>query len=413
MSLELRSVLLVTPRWTRDGGVATHVIASAEALAAAGVEVDVLAAQVDRSESPAGVTVHPAPQLFDARASAEARLAVARTLRPSVIHLHQFDDPAALRFMRKHAPVVNSAHGYPACTSGVHYFRPGQECARAHGPGCVPNLALRGCAHVRDPRMLPAAYRRASRGVETLRRADLAVSYSSAIDRHLEDNGVTRRAIVPLFATISPASATGHAARRRVVFAGRVITAKGIGVLLRATRDVDAELVVCGDGWQLDAMRRLARRQRMQERVRFTGWLGSGPLARELAEASIVAMPSLWPEPFGLVGIEAHASGRPVVASATGGVGDWLEHGVGGLLVKPGDRAALATALTELLDDPARQRAMGEAGRRNVAARFSRSRHVAALLDAYRTARSSWELGAGRASRAPTGAGAPAEPTRT
>ena len=53
-------------------------------------------------------------------------------------------------------------------------------------------------------------------------------------------------------------------------------------------------------------------------------------------------MPSLWPEPFGLVGIEALAAGRPVVASATGGIGDWLEDGVGGLMVPPGDPGALA-----------------------------------------------------------------------
>jgi glycosyltransferase involved in cell wall biosynthesis len=104
-------------------------------------------------------------------------------------------------------------------------------------------------------------------------------------------------------------------------------------------------------------------------------------------------MPSLWPEPFGLVGIEALAAGRPVVASATGGVGDWLADGVNGLLVRPGDAPALAGALNELLDDPARQRAMGAAGSEMVAARFTPEQHVAALLDAYRRARAEWESG--------------------
>ena len=53
-----------------------------------------------------------------------------------------------------------SAHGYTACTSDVYYFQPGTECTRAHGPGCIPNLAFKGCAHTRDPRPLPDAYRR-------------------------------------------------------------------------------------------------------------------------------------------------------------------------------------------------------------------------------------------------------------
>jgi glycosyltransferase involved in cell wall biosynthesis len=161
-------------------------------------------------------------------------------------------------------------------------------------------------------------------------------------------------------------------------------------VLIRAARAVDAEFVICGDGWQLDAMRRLARRLEVSERVSFKGWLGAGELAQELADASVVVIPSLWPEPFGLVGIEALASGRPVIASLTGGVGDWLEDGVSGLSVTPGDVPELARALNELLADPVRQARMGHAGREMVSARFSTERHVAALVDAYDAARSSW-----------------------
>jgi glycosyltransferase involved in cell wall biosynthesis len=389
MAIEAGSVLLATPRWTRDGGVAAHAIASAAALARSGVDVHAVAARIDAEPIP-GVTVHPAPDLFKAHVAPEQRLGEARDLRPSAIHLHQFDDPDVLAVMQQLAPVLVSVHGYSACTSGVHYFRPGQECTRAHGPGCVPNLALRGCAHTRDPRRLPAAYRRATLSVQAMRRADLAISYSSTIDRHLAANGVARRAIVPLFATMEPARLAEPASPSRIVFAGRVITAKGIAVLIRAMREVPAELVVCGDGWQLESMRKLARRLGVAERVRFTGWLAAPELARELAEASVVAMPSLWPEPFGLVGIEAGASARPVVAGATGGVGDWLRDGVNGVLVEPGDTAALAAALNELLADPARGRELGAAARETVAARFTPERHVAALSEAYRTARAHW-----------------------
>ena len=96
-------------------------------------------------------------------------------------------------------------------------------------------------------------------------------------------------------------------------------------------------------------------------------------LAREFANASVVVVPSLWPEPFGIVGIEALAAGRPVIASATGGIGDWLEDGVCGLCVPPGDAGALARALNELLADPERQDAMGAAGKADRRARFSPS----------------------------------------
>jgi glycosyltransferase involved in cell wall biosynthesis len=395
-------VLLATPRWTRDGGVATHVISSAGALAAHGLDVRVLCARADEERVP-GVTVVESPALFDGDAPLEARAAGALDPPPGVVHVHQVDEPALLRWMRERAPVLVSAHGYTACTSGVHYFRPGEECMRAHGPGCVPNLALRGCAHTSNPLRLPADYRRAGRGLQTLRSCDLAISYSTAIDRHLAINGVEPRRVVPLFTTVRAARGSGHAERRRVVFAGRVVAPKGVAVLIRAAAEVEAEFVICGDGWRLAQMRELAARIGVADRVRFTGWLGPEQLAQEVAQASVVAMPSVWPEPFGLGGIEAFEAGRPVVASLTGGIGDWLEDGVNGLAVKPGDPRGLARALNELLADPARQQRMGEAGRQMAAARFSASQHLAGLLGAYGQARATWAAGQGGSERDGTG----------
>lgn len=387
------SVLLVTPRWTRDGGIATHVMASAAALAASGSTVSVAAARIESAASVAGVELIHAPRLFDPDASPESRLGEALASAPEVIHAHQFDDPEAVAFMRRTAPVLLSAHGYTACTSGAHFFRPGQECARPHGPGCAPHLALRRCVHTRHARGLPAAYARAGRSLEALRAADVAISYSSAVDRHLATNGIDRRRVIPLFPTIvAHAGGSGHGQRRRVLFAGRIIATKGVEVLIRAAREVDGEFVICGDGWRLAAARRLAERSGVAERVSFRDWIEADRLAYELAEASVIAMPSVWPEPFGLVGIEAFAAGRPVIASDTGGVRDWLRHDVNGLCVKPGDPRALAQALGELLADPARQRQMGLAGKKLVQARFSAERHVSALLAAYRIARSAREL---------------------
>jgi glycosyltransferase involved in cell wall biosynthesis len=425
-----RSVLLVTPRWTRDGGVAAHVVASATALAREGFDVHVLAARLELENPIAGVTLHHGPRLYDLDAPPATRVGEADSLAPDIVHMHQFEDPDVLAYLRGRAPVIISAHGYSACTAGVHHFRPGQECHRAHGPACFPNLLLRGCAHGRNPASLPPTYRRATRKLSALRAADLAISYSSAVDRHLAENRVSARAIVPLFPTVTPAAAGGAGGApgagdmaeaasvagagggredgaggdsrpgergnaggrpgRRVLFAGRVVKPKGIDVLIRAAPAIDAELVVCGDGRRLDAARGLARELGVAERVRFTGWLSPEDLAREMGEASILAMPSLWPEPAGLVGLEAHAAGRPVVASATGGVLDWLEDEVNGLLVAPGDAGALSRALQQLLDDPARQDAMGQAGRRIVEERFTPQRHVAALEDAYAAARANW-----------------------
>lgn len=378
-----RSALLVTPRWTRDGGVSAHVEASAAALADAGVEVTVAAALLESDLRPPGVRVLHAPRLFESGAGGRERLGDSLAREAEIVHLHQVDDPGLVSALRPHAPVVVSAHGYTACTSGVHYFEPGDECTRAHGPGCWANLLGRGCAHTNYRKTLPRKYRNAARGLRALRASTLAVSYSTAVDRHLADNGIAPRALVPYFPTTPVRPGRGHENRRRVVFAGRIVRPKGVEVLLRAATEVDAEFRLCGDGAQLDVMRALAADLGLGERAVFTGWLDAEGLAAEMGEASVVVMPSVWPEPFGLVGIEAFAAGRPAVASLTGGVGDWLEHGVNGMGVPPADPPALAAALREVLEDPARQAEMGARGREMTAARFSRERHVEVLLSAY------------------------------
>jgi glycosyltransferase involved in cell wall biosynthesis len=360
------------------------------------------------------VNIVHSPELFNRQADPSVRVGEALASAPSVIHIHQVDHPELVDFLRAYAPVLISAHAYTACPSGHYYFQPGQPCTRAHGPMCVPNMLFGGCTHRRDPRGLRTKYERAGRGLQALRRADLAIAYSSSVDRHLAVNGVTRRVIVPLFSTLPIVRSTqtagteasdaqtggaktsttristaqtgpARASSRRVLFAGRIVRPKGAHILVRAAREVDAELVICGEGRRLADLRQLARDLGIAQRVDFRGWLTAEELADELALASIIAIPSLWPEPLGLVGIEAFAAGRPVVASATGGVTDWLQHGVNGLLVAPGDVAALGRALNELLDDPRRRQTMGAAGRELVESRFSRERHVAALLDAYRT----------------------------
>jgi glycosyltransferase involved in cell wall biosynthesis len=386
------SVLLVTPGWTRDGGVGAHVMASAEVLACSGVRVNVLAKRIDATAPIPGVTLYEGGDLFNSHAPSDERFGEALSAAPDVVHLHQVDDPEIVRALRARAPVVISAHGYTACTSGVYYFEPGHECTRGHGLGCIPNLTARGCAHTRYPKTLPRRFLNATRGLTALRRADLAVSYSSSVDRHLAANGIGRRAVVPYFPTMTPAPGSGHADRRRVVFAGRLVRPKGVDVLIRAACDVDAEFVICGDGRLHDELQALAVSLGVEQRIRFRRWLDPDDLAEELGNASVVVMPSVWPEPFGLVGIEALAAGRPAIASWTGGIVDWLDDGVSGLGVPPGDAPSLARALNELLADPQRQRAMGVAGSEAVAARFSPERHLAALLDAYRSARRAWRV---------------------
>jgi len=92
------------------------------------------------------------------------------------------------------------------------------------------------------------------------------------------------------------------------------------------------------------------------------GWLGQGDMARVYREADICVVPSMWDEPFGIVAVEAMASGRPVVASRGGGLQEIVVDGETGFLFERGDSAALAERIARLLDDAALREAMGAAG---------------------------------------------------
>lgn len=165
---------------------------------------------------------------------------------------------------------------------------------------------------------------------------------------------------------------------------------KGHEVFLRAARRMlavrpELRFVIVGEPifqWrdERDRLEGIARELGVADRVAFLGHREDVPAV--LAAFDLFVMPSLF-EPFGRVLIEAMAASRPVVAARAGGVPEIVLDGETGLLVPPGDDAALAEASLALLADPARSRQLGEAGRRRVAEAFSLDAQVAALMAAY------------------------------
>lgn len=376
-------VSFVTMLAGRDGGVAVHVLESAAALTAAGHDVTIICARADAEHAAPAIEV---PELADPGSSA-ADLALERALRdarPDVVQIHDLADPRIVAVARRRAPTIVSAHGYPGCTHNNHYFAPGVECDRAHGPGCLANIALRGCYHARNPLPVPRMYRQTTRRLEAYAMADGVVGYSHAVVRHLARNGLPSR-LVRYFTSLarSDDAPAPPAGARRVLFVGRVVPAKGLETLLEAVAGIDAHLTVTGDGWSRGAAEELARDLGIATRVRFVGWRNGAALAGEYHRCNVVAVPSLWPEPFGIIGLEAMARRRPVVGSMTGGIGDWLQDGITGFAVRPGNVGALRDALARILDEPALQVAMGAAGRAAVEQHFDEQAHVSALEAAF------------------------------
>src|SRR3989442_15109459 len=151
----------------------------------------------------------------------------------------------------------------------------------------------------------------------------------------------------------------------RLLCVGRLIPIKGHIVLLRAFAEAKKtvpglRLDVAGRGPLEPALRALARELRVEESVRFLGYVA--PIQDAIEESAIIVVPSMG-EGFGMVALEAMERSRPVIAAAIGGLGELVSDGETGLLVEPGVAEPLQRAIVGLASDLGRAADMGRAGR--------------------------------------------------
>lgn len=202
-------------------------------------------------------------------------------------------------------------------------------------------------------------------------RAAAVVAPSSELARDAERLGAARVHVIAS-GTDVPAEVPPPAQPPHVLYAGRLSREKGVLELLEAARGLP--LVVAGDG---------PLRDRVPDAL---GMLPHDELETEYARAAVVACPSRR-EGFGVVCAEAMAHGRPVVASAVGGLLDLVVDGETGVLVEPGDVAGLRAALERLLDDGDLRARMGEAARQRIRERFAWPHVTAATVELYEDVR--------------------------
>ncbi len=171
-----------------------------------------------------------------------------------------------------------------------------------------------------------------------------------------------------------------------ILFVGRLEKRKGLKFLLRAMVGVwdhfpSARLIVVGTGPLLEDYRRLVESRRL-ENVEFVGFVPSDDLPRYYQSCDIFCAPSTGQESFGIVLLEAMASGSPIVASDIDGYRSVVNHGVEGFLVPPKDEQALALCLVRLLSDADLRKKLGQAGRRK-AKQFSWDKVASQVLAFY------------------------------
>jgi glycosyltransferase involved in cell wall biosynthesis len=214
-----------------------------------------------------------------------------------------------------------------------------------------------------------------------------------------------RLQLLPLFPTgqcPDPQPPSPRDPMGRILFVGRLTDLKGGLLLVEALRlarpvlPMPLTLTVAGDGPERQQMEFAARQAGIA--TEFTGWVDAQQREQLMRRADLLAVPATWPEPFGLVGVEAGCVGLPAVGFAVGGIPDWLRAGESGELA-PGDpptAPGLAEAIVRALSEPARWHHIRQ-GAWRTAQQFTLERHLTGLEELFRraigsTRRAEWPL---------------------
>jgi glycosyltransferase involved in cell wall biosynthesis len=310
---------------------------------------------------------------------------------PDLVHLHQSGgllSPSIVKAIGRRYPTVKTVHDVGlVCPLGDELIKQcaGELCAYPFDHGCL----LRGCYSLREKGVQPLLFALWERNAA--QRLDRLLVSSKYMFRELMRNGFMPRqiAVLPMFTTMNRdgAVAASAAGQQRILFVGRLDRAKGGRELIDALGLIgsrgDWQVDVIGTGPLLGELRQRAADGALRGRVCFHGRVDADAMPSFYARARLAVVPSMIPESFGLVGIEAMACARPVVAFDSGGIRDWLADGETGFLVPRGDVRALAARIDRLLADDGLVATMGAAAARRVVCFYRPQAHLAGLAGLY------------------------------
>jgi glycosyltransferase involved in cell wall biosynthesis len=321
--------------------------------------------------------------------SRRARDQLARVIAdfaPAVVHVHNFFpllSPSVYDACRAAGvAVVQTLHNYRTICAGALLLRDGRPCEDCLG-GSPYQAAVHGCYRASRIGSLPVA-----RMVDLHRRRG---TWSHKVDRFIALSAFAKGKFVaagfPADRIVVKPNFTqdwrvgGSAAREGALYVGRLSVEKGIATLLRAYGRLDLPLRIVGDGPQRALVESAAN-----PRILALGWKAPGEVAREMARAAFLVFPSVWPESFGLVIIEAFCQGLPVIAARITGLEEIIADGANGLLFAAGDADDLASKVRWASAHPEEMRRMGANARRVYEEKYSAPVNLRLLTEIYAAA---------------------------
>ncbi|HTB79496.1 MAG TPA: glycosyltransferase family 4 protein [Opitutaceae bacterium] len=381
-------VLFVHERFGALGGAESNILATAGALARCGHKTGLLhGSGTEKQEDAWREAFRPCFPYGETNSVAGLESALTE-FKPDVIFLHKMADIAMVEALVDCAvPVVRMVHDHDLTCMRSYRYNPLSRriCTRAASPWCVFPC---GACVTRNagpgPPLKWVSYTAKRRELALNRKFARLVVATHYMKTELLRNGFAADRIAihaPVPRPADGAFQSSFGKRNLIVYSGQIIRGKGVDVLLEslALLTTPFEAVILGDGGHRAHCEHLSRRLGLRDRVHFTGFIPQPEITRHYRESSVAVISSIWPEPFGAVGLEAMRCGLPVVGFDAGGIKEWLIDGVNGYLVPWMDRAQYARRIGELLQDKTLARTLGEHGRQLASERFSFAHYIRGL----------------------------------
>lgn len=281
---------------------------------------------------------------------------VVRKERPDIVHVHNFAhqiSPSILDVFEKYdIPVIMTMHDYKLVCASYLLYNDGEICQACIGKSFY-HCFFRKC--VKDSRMksllnMIEMYLHHDI-LHIYDSIDIFISPSIFLKNMLHNMGFTKRIRVIHNFINTKNIQPQYYGKGYLVYFGRLSREKGLHTLLRAVQDIDIEVHIVGVGTYRDELMTFAKEHNLQH-VIFKGYLTGNALAKEIANACFVVLPSEWYENNPLSVLEAFAYGKPVIGANIGGIPELIGEDKRGMMFTPGDHGQLHACIEYLLSHP-------------------------------------------------------------
>ncbi len=302
---------------------------------------------------------------------------IVELISPEVIYLHKIPRTDFCLPLLKKIRIVRMIHDHDLCCPRRHkyFFHNTRICHHKAGWRCYLDLAFleRGSGFLNR-----FGYSSIEKKLKEMRQNynwDSLLVGSQFMLNELVQNGFPQKRIhiVPPSVPIKPLIITPPPKTPSILCVSQLIRGKGVDLLLRALRGLscDFKATIVGTGNAESGLKQLSQEYGLADKVNFVGWVDNDSISNYYSRARVVVVPSRWPEPFGMIGLEAMRHARPVVAFAVGGIPDWLEHDVTGFLAPEQDVSAFTKSLEDILTNYDLSEKLAENAFKRVHERFS------------------------------------------